>query len=99
MEDSGEIIPFINESLPLVKELGVTFQFADGGWSQYEPQLRTAQTLALTKLLIFSAAALLSILLTVYLFVARRKQDYAIQRALGTPKSKAFNSLFLPLMT
>ena len=97
--DSGEIIPFINESLPLVKELGVTFQFADGGWSQYEPQLRTAQTLALTKLLIFSAAALLSILLTVYLFVARRKQDYAVQRALGTPKSKAFNSLFLPLMT
>ncbi len=99
VEDSGDIVPFINESLPLVKELGVTFQFNDGGWSQYEPQLRTAQTLALTKLLIFSVAALLSVLLTVYLFVARRKQDYAIQRALGAPKKLAFNSLFLPLMT
>ena len=99
VEDSADIIPFINESLPLVKELGVTFQFNDGGWSQYEPQLRTAQTLALTKLLIFSVAALLSVLLTVYLFVARRKQDYAIQRALGASKKLAFNSLFLPLMT
>ncbi len=99
VENSADIIPFINESLPMVKELGVTFQFNDGGWSQIEPQLRTAQTLALTKLLIFSVAALLSVLLTVYLFVARRKRDYAVQRALGAPKRVAFRSLFLPLMS
>ena len=52
-----------------------------------------------SKLLAFAAAALLSLGLTVYLFILRKKREYAILRALGCTKRRAQRALLLPLLT
>ena len=89
---------FSDECIPQLESMGYTVYFNDGGWLRLEEQFRQAGSLALIKLLAFSAASALAGALTVYLFIGRKRREYAVMRALGTTKRKAARTLFIPLM-
>ena len=78
--------------------MGLAFQFSDNGWLLVAQDLMRARGLALTKLLIFTGAALFALVLTVWLFIGRKKREYGILRALGMPKGEAGTRLFVPFL-
>ena len=94
--NAEEIVPFIEYVLPRVEEMGLTYEFSDGGWLNVAEDLMRARDLALVKLLIFSGAAVFALVLTVWLFIGRKKRDYGVFRALGMPKGEASGRLLVP---
>ncbi len=96
--NAEEISAFVEECLPRVEALGLTYQFSDGGWLQIGESLMQSRKLALVKLLIFAAAALFALVLTVWLFIGRKKREYGILRALGMEKGEAGNRLYVPFL-
>ncbi len=96
--DAGSILSFKEECLPLLAEMGFTTWFYDGGWPAVEEQLTQAGELSLLKLGAFALAAVLALLLTVYLFILRKKKEFAVLRALGCPAGQAKSALLLPLL-
>ena len=98
IDNAEEIIPFMRECLPIVEELGLGYVFSDEGWSQIGEELMQSRTIALVKLLVFGGAAVFALLLTVWLFIGRKKREYAIYRALGMPKCEASMHLYVPFL-
>ena len=96
--NAEEIAAFVEECLPQVEAMGLTYSFSDGGWLLVAKDLTRARSLALVKLLIFSGAALFALILTVWLFIGRKKREFGILRALGMPKGEASNRLFIPFL-
>ncbi|MBR5702382.1 MAG: type II toxin-antitoxin system YafQ family toxin, partial [Oscillospiraceae bacterium] len=96
--NAEEIIPFAEECLPLLDEMELSYVFSDGGWSTVGPDLMQARSIALVKLLVFGGAAVFALVLTVWLFIGRKKREYAIYRALGMPKQGASMQLYIPFM-
>ena len=96
--NAEEIVPFMEECLPLLDEMGLNYVFSDGGWLQIGESLMQSRKLALVKLLIFAAAALFALVLTVWLFIGRKKREYGILRALGMEKGEAGNRLYVPFL-
>ena len=96
--NAEDISAFVEECLPRVEALGLTYQFSDGGWLQIGESLMQSRKLALVKLLIFAAAALFALVLTVWLFIGRKKREYGILRALGMPKGEAGARLVVPFL-
>ena len=96
--NAEEIEAFVEESLPLVEAMGLTYQFSDNGWLLVAQDLMRARSLALVKLLIFSGAALFALVLTVWLFIGRKKREYGILRALGMKQGEASSRLFVPFL-
>ena len=96
--NAEEIEAFVEESLPLVEAMGLTYQFSDNGWLLVAQDLMRARGLALTKLLIFTGAALFALVLTVWLFIGRKKREYGILRALGMGQGEASGRLFVPFI-
>ena len=78
--------------------MDLTYVFNDGGWSQIGRNLMQSRKIALVKLLIFSGAALFALVLTVWLFIGRKKQEYGILRALGMEKGEAGGRLYVPFL-
>jgi len=98
IEDAGKISAFLEESAPTIKdELGLTMFFTDGGWLSIEQGVKNAETLTGIRLVTLALANVIAIALTVYLFIGRKKRDYAVMRALGTKKSIANRTLYIPL--
>ena len=50
------------------------------------------------KLLVFGGAAVFALVLTVWLFIGRKKREYAIYRALGMPIRGASMQLYVPFL-
>ena len=98
MGNAEEISAFVEECLPQVEAMGLTYEFSDGGWLQIGEGLMQSRRLALVKLLIFSGAALFALILTVWLFIGRKKREYGILRALGMPRGEAGNRLYIPFL-
>ena len=98
VENAEEIIPFMEECLPILDEMGLSYVFSDGGWSTVGPDLMQARSIALVKLLVFGGAAVFALVLTVWLFIGRKKREYAIYRALGMPKRGASMRLYIPFL-
>ena len=96
--NAEEISAFVEESLPRVEAMGLTYRFSDGGWLQIGESLMRSRRLALVKLLIFSGAALFALILAVWLFIGRKKREYGILRALGMPRGEAGNRLVIPFL-
>ncbi len=97
VSDARSILPFEEEVLPRLEELGLSCVFFDSNWPAVAEKMDETRTLAVLKLLLFSAAALLAVGLTLYLFLHRRRGEYAILRALGSPGRAAARALWLPL--
>ncbi|MDR2605654.1 MAG: hypothetical protein LBC38_00025, partial [Oscillospiraceae bacterium] len=96
--DARNIQAFMDECIPTLEAMGFTVYFSDGGWLSIEKQIALSETLALAKLAAFGAATMLALGLVVYLFVVRKRKDYAIMRALGTSKHKSNRTLYVPLL-
>jgi hypothetical protein len=93
-----KIIPFEEHVLPRLDEMGIPYMWSDMGWSLIGRELMRARDLARVKLLIFTVAAVFALVLTVWLFIGRRKREYAIYRALGMPKREASMQLYVPFL-
>ena len=93
-----EIVPFMEECLPILDEMDISYVFSDGGWSSVGPDLMQARTIAMVKLLVFGGAAVFALVLTVWLFIGRKKREYAIYRALGMPVLGASQQLYVPFI-
>ena len=65
--NAKDIHSFMAESLPKVEGLGLAYTFSDGGWLQVEDELLKTRNLALARLLILSAAAILLLILSIWL--------------------------------
>ncbi|MBR2717313.1 MAG: ABC transporter permease, partial [Oscillospiraceae bacterium] len=98
VRDADKLGAFAEECLPMVEEMGLQYAWNDGGWPLISEKLAETKALSRMKLLIFSAAALLAVGLTLYLFLHRRRREYAILRALGAPRRAASKTLWLPLL-
>ncbi len=98
VREASNIGAFTEEGLPQVEALGLRYAWNDAGWPAVAEKLGETKALAGVKLLVFTLAALLAAALTVYLFLLRRRQEYAVLRALGTPRKAAAKALWLPLM-
>ena len=96
--NAEEIVPFMEDCLPILDELSISYVFSDGGWSAVGPDLMQARSIALVKLLVFGGAAVFALVLTVWLFIGRKKREYAIYRALGMPKRGASMRLYIPFL-
>ena len=96
--NAEEITAFVEECLPQVEAMGLTYSFSDNGWLLVAKDLMRARGLARVKLLIFAGAALFALVLTVWLFIGRKKREYGILRALGMPKGEAGTRLFVPFL-
>ena len=99
IDNAWDIPAFLEEAEPMLAEMGLTLFFNDGGWSDIVDDFKAAQTVSFVNIIVFSAAVLIAIGFTVYLFIGRKKKEYAIMRALGTPTGKSARTLVLPLMT
>ena len=98
IDDARNITPFLDIARPIIEEdLGLTLYFNDGGWHALEKQINMANALAALRLPLFSFAVLVAIGLAVYLFIVRKRKEYAIMRALGTPRRVANYGLYVPL--
>ena len=98
IEDADSIIPFRDEILPQLLDRGYIVRFSDGGWPAVKEQLTQAGSLTLVKLCAFTVSAVLVLLLTVYLYILRKKKEFAVMRALGCPTREAQKSLLFPLI-
>ena len=96
--NAEEIVPFMEDCLPILDEIGISYMFSDGGWSAVGPDLMQARSIALVKLLVFGGAAVFALVLTVWLFIGRKKREYAIYRALGMPVQAASMQLYIPFL-
>jgi len=98
IDDPKNITLFLENSAPIINEkLGYTLLFNDGGWLAIEKQLSQTESLTVVKLLSLVTATLVATTISVYLFIGRKKHEYAIMRALGTSRRKANFTLIIPL--
>ena len=81
-----------------LEELGYRLAIDDMGYSGVEMTFRSMRTGAAVSFAAMSAALLLSLVLINYLFIVRRKGEYAIMRALGVPAGRAGRSLLAGLL-
>jgi ABC-type antimicrobial peptide transport system permease subunit len=96
--NAENIEAFQKKVLPQLEEMGLNCSFYDWGWSDVGPDLIQARNLARIKLLIFVGAAIMAMLLTVWLFIGRKKREFGILRALGMPRKEASAWLFIPFL-
>ncbi len=96
--DAGSIMAFKEEYTDELEAMGYTVAFYDGGWPAVERQLLQAGKLSGLKMAAFATAAVLALWLTVYLFIQRKKKEFAVMRALGCTTPAAVKTLLLPLL-
>ena len=99
VEDAWNIVPFSEESLPAVQEMGFRYLFADQHWPAIAERFSQAKLLSTVKLIVFSLSSLLACALSVYLFLYQRRKEYAILRALGCPRRKASAAILIPFFS
>ncbi len=97
IDDARDIDAFLKAAEPLAEEYGISLRFNDGGWAQVRKDMLSSAFMSLLTTVMFICAAAIALLMAVYLFIGRGKREYAIMRALGTPKGPAQGALVLRL--
>ena len=99
MVSAWDIEAFLEKTAPIIKNMGLTLRYVDRGWSGIAREFETSKRLTLVQIAVFSCAVAAAIGLSVYLFIGRKKKEYAVMRALGTTKKASARALLIPLMT
>ena len=89
---------FIEEFTPKLKELGFTLTFADNNGRNFMAGADPLRKSTLIGSLLFTAALLMAIALSVFLYLRQQRRNYAILRALGVPARVGNKQLILPLL-
>ncbi len=97
LKHPGDMRKIEEELSDKLAELGYILQIDDEGYSRMAEGFKTMKAGALISFLSMALAMLLSLALIVYLFIMRRKSEYAIMRALGVPETRAGASLLVGL--
>ena len=78
--------------------LGYELKINDGGYAAAKPNLDFMRLSALIGFVAMCVGLLLCLVLITYLFIIRKKKDYAIMRALGTTKFRSNKALLSALL-
>lgn len=97
----SDISAFMEKSAPLVKKstMGVTLKFEDQGWLDIAKSFEDTKNIGFIKICVLSAAVIVAVWFTAFIFVATKKKDYAIMRLLGTPKELAGRAIYVPFLS
>ena len=98
IDNAWNFEPFLDETAPVIEAMGLTLKFSDGGWLDIAGEFREAEKLTKINIFVFSVAVIAATLFIVYMFVGRKKKEFAIMRALGTTRRSSSSALLLPLM-
>lgn len=98
IDDAGQIEAFLEKAEPIAKDMGITLRFSDKGWLKVNDNIKASRSTSLITTALYLSAAVVALLLAVYLYIGRQKKSYAIMRALGTPRDKSRRALSLPLL-
>ncbi|NLE04261.1 MAG: hypothetical protein GX638_05585 [Crenarchaeota archaeon] len=98
VRNAWDIPSFIEEVAPKFEEMGFKLIFFDDGWPDIVEQFETSKTLSSIAFLVLLGAMIAAIGFIVFLFIGRKKKEYAIMRALGTTEKESAKALMLPLM-
>ncbi len=96
--DIPSFLKIINNGTPTLKKMGLKIIFNDGGWPDIVDKYKMSIKLSLIAIIALSVAVIASTVLIVYLFIGRKKKEYAILRALGTSRKESVKALILPFM-
>ena len=94
--DAWNISSFLEDAEPILSSMGLSLIFDDGGWSDIESTYKEAGQTSILRIIVFIAAVIVAIFISVYLFIGRKKKDFAIMRALGTTKKASAKALVFP---
>ncbi len=97
VENAWDFKAFLAEATPKIEEMGLTLVFSDAGWSDIEESFQSAKQVALIKIAVLFGAVVAATSFIVYLFIGRKKKEYAVMRALGTTTKLSARTLLLPL--
>ncbi len=89
---------FIEEFTPKLKELGFDLTFTDNNGRNFTAGADPLRKSTLIGSILFSAALLMAIALSVFLYLRQQRRNYAILRALGVPAAIGNKQLMLPLV-
>ncbi|MDR2357430.1 MAG: ABC transporter permease [Oscillospiraceae bacterium] len=98
VENAWDIPAFLEETAPAFEAMGLRLMFHDDGWFDIVGGFETAKRLSLIRIAVLTAAAAAAIWFVVYLFIGRKKKEYAVMRALGTPGGASAKALAIPFM-
>ncbi len=96
IENAGDIRKFWEEAQLSAEEMGVGLIFSDGGWLEIEDSFEAAQAASMITTMLYIVGVGLALILAVYLYIGRNRQEYAIMRALGVPGKDAEIAVILP---
>ncbi|MEN6313429.1 MAG: ABC transporter permease [Clostridiaceae bacterium] len=96
--DIPSFIENIGKEAHTFEKMGLKLIFYDDGWTGIIEQFNMSMKLSNIAILVFSGAVIVATGFIVFLFIGRKKKEYAIMRALGTTKNVSARALILPLM-
>lgn len=96
IEDAGNIRKFRDAAKLSADEMGVGLIFSDGGWLNIEESFEAAQAASKITAVLYIIGVGIALVLAVYLYIGRNRQEYAIMRALGVSEKEAGNAVILP---
>ena len=97
LEHPGDMALMQDELGAELEALGYELVIDDEGYAAAKPSFDFMKLSSLIGFVGMALALLLSLILITYLFIIRKKHDYAIMRALGTPVPRANASLLVGL--
>ncbi|MCL1834629.1 MAG: hypothetical protein FWG48_00565 [Oscillospiraceae bacterium] len=95
--DALDIPAFIAEAEPALASMGLSLVFSDNGWQKIAQEFKESARLAIIKIVAFAAAIAFSAGFAAYLFIMRKKSEFAVMRALGTTVRTSSAALLFPL--
>ena len=91
---------FLSDTEPYLKENGLTLVLGKNGeaWRKISGSFNSASDVSTLTIGIFLVAEIAVAVFVVYLYIGRRKREYAIMRVHGVTGKKAGNALLVPFM-
>ena len=97
VDNAWDIPAFTETAAPIIENMGLTFYFTDGGWTDMLNDFKESEKLSLIKIAVLLAAVVISTFFAAYLYVIGKRREFAIMRVLGTDSKRAGKALILPL--
>ncbi len=98
IEDAHDISAFRETAEPMVAEMNLALRFSDGGWEGVKDSFGAGTLASFLAAVLYILGAALALFFAAYLYIGRRKRDYASMRMLGVPCRRAGNSIVLPYL-